>query len=169
MKYFTLIATLIGALSATELTSLMGSMSAAEAEAQIESAEAQKKLDTDNHLAQLVTSALAGAPPGEIHVPDFVQGTTKEGDKTTTNGYTYKNYQYFWKFVCAFTKWIPTNQFLHAGKNYVAAEMTLERFGFIGTDKKCFWGMVGVKWITPLKVEQMIPNAIAPPAPAPKA
>ena len=33
--------------------------------------------------------------------------------------------------------------------------MTLERFGFIGTDKKCFWGMVGVKWITPLKVEQM--------------
>ena len=51
MKYFTLIATLIGALSATELTSLMGSMSTAEAEAQIESAEAQKKLDTDNHLA----------------------------------------------------------------------------------------------------------------------
>ena len=34
--------------------------------------------------------------------------------------------------------------------------MTLERFGFIGTDKKCFWGMVGVKWITPLKVEQII-------------
>ena len=33
--------------------------------------------------------------------------------------------------------------------------MTLERFGFIGTDKKCFWGMVGVKWITPLKVEQL--------------
>ena len=33
--------------------------------------------------------------------------------------------------------------------------MTLERFGFIGTDKKCFWGMVGVKWITPLKVEQI--------------
>ena len=77
----------------------------------------------------------------------------------TTNGWTYKNYQYFWKFVCAFTKWIPTNQFLSAGANTWDPEtMTLERFGFIGTEKKCFWGMVGVKWITPLKVEQIIPG-----------
>jgi hypothetical protein len=54
------------------------------------------------------------------------------------------------------TKWIPTNQFLNAGHEYKDDTMTLERFGFIGTDKKCFWGMVGVKWITPLKVEQII-------------
>ena len=116
--------------------------------------------ESDNHLAQLVTTALAGAPPGEIAEPAVVTtgaGATKEGALTTTNGHTYKNYQYFWKFVCAFTKWIPTNQYLHAGKMYDAEQMTLERFGFIGTDKKCFWGMVGVKWITPLKVEQIIP------------
>jgi len=45
--------------------------------------------------------------------------------------------------------------------------MTLERFGFIGMNKKCFWGMVGVDWITPLKVEQVRPAAPAPPPPAP--
>jgi len=50
---------------------------------------------------------------------------------------------------------------------YNAEEMTLERFGFIGTDKKCFWGMVGVKWITPLKVEQIIPSPTPAPTPAP--
>jgi hypothetical protein len=32
--------------------------------------------------------------------------------------------------------------------------MTLERFGFIGMEMKCFWGMIGVEWITPLKIEQ---------------
>lgn len=37
--------------------------------------------------------------------------------------------------------------------------MTLERFGFIGTDKKCYWGMVGVKWVTPLKVDQIVPDS----------
>ena len=67
------------------------------------------------------------------------------------------NYEYFWKYACAFTKWTPTNQFLHASNNYDPKSMTLERFGFIGTDKKCFWGMVGVKWVTPLKVSQIKP------------
>ena len=112
--------------------------------------------EVDNHLAQLVTTALAGAPPGEIAEPDHKTGT--EGKKVTTNGHTYKNYQYFWKYTCAFTKWTPTNQFLFADKTFDPATMTLERFGFIGTDKKCFYGMVGVKWLTPLKVEQMLPS-----------
>ena len=68
------------------------------------------------------------------------------------------NYSYYWQYVCAFTKWIPTNQFLHAKKVYRNdGSMTLERFGFIGTNRECFWGMTGVKWVTPLKVEQIIP------------
>ena len=80
-----------------------------------------------------------------------------ENDTQMTRGHTI-NYQYFWKYACAFTKWIPTNQFLNAaatgnGPEFNAATMTLERFGFIGTNKKCYWGMVGVKWVTPLKVE----------------
>ena len=46
--------------------------------------------ETDNHLDKLVTSALAGAAPGEIAEPDHKVGT--EGATTTTNGHTYKNY-----------------------------------------------------------------------------
>ena len=51
--------------------------------------------------------------------------------------------------------------------------MTLERFGFIGMNKKCFWGMIGVDWVTPLKVEQIRPgggetnNPAPTPTPAP--
>ena len=143
---------------------MQGSLNYIEQETKINGALKKSDVDSDNHLAQLVTTALAGAPPGEIREPEVVTKATTadktkwttEGALTTTNGWTYKNYQYFWKFVCAFTKWIPTNQFLNAGKTYVDEMMTLERFGFIGTDKKCFWGMVGVKWITPLKVEQLI-------------
>lgn len=85
-----------------------------EQESKINNALKKVDTDSDNHLAQLVTTALAGAPPGEIAEPGVVEDVndpkhTKEGDLTTTNGHTYKNYQYFWKYVCAFTKWIPTN------------------------------------------------------------
>lgn len=51
---------------------------------------------------------------------------------------------------------------MYAGRNYDPKSMTLERFGFIGMEKKCFWGMVGVEWITPLKVTQLKPGAAAP-------
>ena len=113
--------------------------------------------DPDSRLAQLVTQALAGAPPGEITEPVANPQTDKEDDTQMTRGVTI-NYEYFWKYACAFTKWVPTNQFLHDaavgnGPAYDPQTMTLERFGFIGTTKKCYWGMVGVKWVTPLKVE----------------
>ena len=152
MRILSIATGLLAAVAGTNVESLVGSMNYIAQESKINGALKKDVSDTDNHLAQLVTSALAGAPPGEINEPK-VDAATKEGALTTTNGYTYKNYQYFWKFVCAFTKWIPTNQFLNAGHEYKEDTMTLERFGFIGTDKKCFWGMVGVKWITPLKVE----------------
>lgn len=117
--------------------------------------------EDDSHLAQLVTQALAGAPPGEITLPKENVLTDHENDTQMSKGKTI-NYEYFWKYACAFTKWIPTNQFLHASQNggeqFNKDTMTLERFGFIGTNKKCFWGMVGVKWVTPLKVEQIKPK-----------
>ena len=107
----------------------------------------------------LVTQAVAGAPPGEINEPSAANAV--EGDKTTTNGHTYKNYQWFWKYTCAFTKWVPTNQYLYANMTYDPETMTLERYGYIGMDKRCFWGMVGVKWMTPLKVNQIHPKSKA--------
>ena len=72
-----------------------------------------KQSDDDQHLAQLVTQALAGAPPGEITEPVADNANDKESDTQMTKGKTI-NYEYFWKYACAFTKWIPTNQFLHA-------------------------------------------------------
>merc|ERR1712167_395215 len=94
-----------------------------------------------------------GGEPGEITEPSKALNAV-EGAKTTTTGKTV-NYTYYWQYVCAFTKWVPTNQFLHANRLYSANNMTLERFGFIGMNKQCFWGMTGVKWVTPLKVEQI--------------
>ena len=86
-----------------------------------------------------------------------IKKTTKAGDKVLGLKGKAPNYKFDWEYVCAFTKWTPTNQFLNAKRTYVAAEMTLERFGFIGTDKKCFWGMTGVFWLKPLKVDQILP------------
>ena len=71
-----------------------------------------------------------------------------------------QSYLYMWKHACAFSKWVPTNQFLHA--NYEAAkagtinwqEKDLSRFGFIGSDKQCYWGLISVHWHKPLPVSQ---------------
>jgi hypothetical protein len=57
---------------------------------------------------------------------------------------------------------------MHAGKTYDAKSMTLERFGFIGMNKKCFWGMVGVEWLTPLRVSQIKPGTAKPETPKAK-
>ena len=45
--------------------------------------------------------------------------------------------------------------------------MTLERFGFIGMDKRCFWGSIGVLWKRPLPVDQILPNITVKAAPVP--
>jgi hypothetical protein len=73
-----------------------------------------------------------------------------------------------WKHACAFTKWVPSNQFMYSNLDYDNQTMTLERFGFIGMDKKCFWGSIGVLWKRPLPVDQILPNTtveVAPPPP----
>ena len=98
----------------------------------------------DDNLSTVLSTALAGAKPGVIKEPTAGKGD-KEGDKQVTVGLT-KNYKFHWKYACAFTKWVPSNQFLHAGQNYNPATMTLERFGFIGMDLKCEWSLIGSFW-----------------------
>ena len=61
-------------------------------------------------MAQLVTEALSGAP-GEIAEP-IKLASDKENNVQVTHGRT-TNYEYFWKYACAFTKWTPSNQWLH--------------------------------------------------------
>merc|ERR1711935_21187 len=64
----------------------------------------------DDDLRHMIASTLAGGPPGEIAEPSTTGA--REGHKTRTFGITYMNYQFYWKFVCSFTKWIPSDQFL---------------------------------------------------------
>ena len=48
---------------------------------------------------------------------------------------------------------------MYSNLDYDAETMTLERFGFIGMDKRCFWGAIGVLWKRPLPVLQILPNS----------
>ena len=93
-----------------------------------------------------------GGNPYVINVPPIKNGLKAGAVVKGLKGKA-PNYKFDWEYVCAFTKWTPSNQFLHAGMKYVAKDMTLERFGFIGSEKKCFWGMTGVFWVKPLKVD----------------
>jgi acetylglutamate synthase len=67
-----------------------------------------------------------------------------------------QSYLYMWKRSCTFSKWTPTNQFLHKNQGRQSAinwkELDLSRFGFIGSDKQCFWGLISVHWHKPLPV-----------------
>ena len=66
-------------------------------------------------------------------------------------------YTYMWKWQCAFTRWTPSNQYLHEHLHtidYRSDKITLSRFGFIGWDQKCYWGIFGVMWVKPLPVWQ---------------
>merc|ERR1719263_143277 len=130
----------------------------------VQAAQISQDEQADDKLAQLISSALAGAPPGEIKERAAATGD-KENERDVTEGHT-KNYKFHWQYVCAFTKWTPTNQWLHNAEEksklgqtikYDATKMTLERFGFIGESKQCYWGMTGVEWVTPLKVSQIKP------------
>lgn len=84
--------------------------------------------------------------------------TTRMQKRNENTGEEAQFYKYMWKRACAFTKWVPSNQFMYANLDYNPATMTLERFGFIGMDKKCFWGAIGVLWKRPLPVDQILPN-----------
>ena len=67
-----------------------------------------------------------------------------------------------WKKACAFSKWIPTNQFLHDVHTKKIKvnwkEKDLSRFGFVGDKKECYWGLIAVLWQKPLPVAQEIGN-----------
>lgn len=84
--------------------------------------------------------------------------TTRKQDRKEMIGEEAQHYLYMWKHVCAFTKWVPSNQFMYSNLDYNPETMTLERFGFIGMDKKCYWGCIGVLWKNPLAVEQILPE-----------
>ena len=113
---------------------------------------------------------LTFAASGGAFLDGCYMNTTRKQERNEATGEEAQHYLYMWKHACAFTKWVPSNQFMYSGLDYDDATMTLERFGFIGMDRQCFWGSIGVLWKRPLPVEQILPNTtmiVTPPKPPP--
>jgi hypothetical protein len=105
------------------------------------------------------------AASGGAFLDGCYMNTTRTQERNEATGEEAQHYLYMWKHACAFTKWVPSNQFMYTGLDYDDSTMTLERFGFIGMDKRCFWGSIGVLWKRPLPVDQILPNNTIPTAP----
>ena len=93
------------------------------------------------------------AESGGAFLDGCYYNTTRTQARDEQTGEEAQHYLYMWKHACAFTKWVPSNQFMYANIDYNADTMTLERFGFIGMDRRCFWGNIGVLWKRPLPVD----------------
>ena len=101
---------------------------------------------------------LTNTASGGAFLDGCYMNTTRNQARNEATGEEAQAYLYMWKHGCAFTKWVPSNQFMYSNLDYDADTMTLERFGFIGMDKRCYWGSIGVLWKRPLPVEQILPN-----------
>ena len=95
---------------------------------------------------------------GGAFLEGWYMNTSRKTERNEETGEEAQYYKYMWKKACSFTKWIPSNQFMYANLDYNPDTMTLERFGFIGMDRKCYWGSIGVLWKRPLPVEQIMPT-----------
>ena len=126
--------------------------------AEVEVEEHEEKPQQDTHLAQLVIQAIKGTDPRVIPKPRGLSKTDGSliGQRTTTSNL---GYTYHWQWVCEYMTWTPTNQFIFDHRTFDPKTMTLHRFGMIGWNKDCFWGMTGVMWIQPLQVNQIVPHS----------
>lgn len=107
-----------------------------------------------NDLPESAGTHLTAEATGNAFQEGWYYNTTRIEEK--------QSYLYMWRHACAFTKWIPSNQFLHANEVFNPDSMTLERFGLIGVDKRCYWGCIGVLWKRPLPLWEILPNETQP-------
>ena len=99
---------------------------------------------------------------GGAFIDGCYMNSTRKAERNEATGEEAQHYLYMWKHACAYTKWVPSNQFMYSNLDYDESTMTLERFGFIGMEKRCFWGSIGVLWKRPLPVDQILPNNTIP-------
>ena len=114
---------------------------------------APPKLMNSKGLGESEGTFLTSEGTGGAFLDGWYMNTTRKSERNEQTGEEAQYYKYMWKKACAYTKWVPSNQFMYANLDYNPATMTLERFGFIGMDKKCYWGSIGVLWKRPLPVE----------------
>ena len=120
------------------------------------------KLMNAKGVAEAQGTFLTHEGTGGAFLDGYYMNTTRKSERDERTGEEAQYYKYMWKKACAFTKWVPSNQFMYANLDYNPETMTLERFGFIGMDKKCYWGSIGVLWKRPLPVDQILPNIQQP-------
>ena len=156
---FLQVATLLAVASATQIEEVEMPQDIAEVEVEVETelTEGEVGDQKDTHLAQLVIQAIKGTSPRMIPKPRGLSKTNGalQGKRTTTSNL---GYTYHWQWVCEFMTWTPTNQFIFDHRTFDPKTMTLHRFGMIGWNKDCYWGMTGVMWIQPLQVNQIKPH-----------
>lgn len=146
-------------------------------------ADIDHKVDEkEQQLAQSFVSAFALHPPEIIKEPNgkflgatyltanstggaftdgYYMNTTRIEGKDMLTGQQAQEFLYMWKNGCTYTKWVPSNQFVYSGLDYNENTMTLERFGFIGMDKECYFGSIGMLWKFPLLSEMIMPEPMA--------
>ena len=127
-------------------------------------------------LTQLLTSAMSKVNPKIMVVPAETEAgeylnftysvrneTTGTDDLKFIDGHYHNTtrrtkeqfYTYMWKHACAFSKWVPTNQLLASGETNWANK-DFSRFGFVGMNPVCYWGLIAVLWQKPLPVAQEV-------------
>ena len=66
--------------------------------------------------------SLTSAGTGGAFLDGCYMNTTRS---SAEQGEEAQNYKYMWKHACAYTKWVPSNQFMYSGIDYDADTMTL--------------------------------------------
>ena len=112
----------------------------------------------DNDECPSPAKKLTHVGSGGAFLDGCYMNTSRKETREEMQGHEAQHYKYMWKHACSYTKWVPSNQFMYSDLSYDAKTMTLERFGFIGMEKKCFWGSIGIIWKRPLPVDQILPN-----------
>ena len=120
--------------------------------AALSKAQLEKKLDTK------MTQMLSKKYPYPITMPkenekgvylneEMTNGAFYEGWYQNTTRLTKRHHYFFqWRLACAWMKWTPSNQIIAAKKHLTEknSTMRLGRYGIIGWDQQCFWGLIGV-------------------------
>jgi hypothetical protein len=64
-------------------------------------------------LEELIKDALVGVKPYTINEP-VGKNSDKVGQTQVTTGKA-PHYKFKWRYACAFSKWVPSNQFINSG------------------------------------------------------
>ena len=86
--------------------------------------QAPKVMSTPTKNGNLISCADAGgedltwAATGKAFLDGCYKNTTRSTKRNEATGEEAQHYLYMWRHACAFTKWVPSNQFMYANLDY---------------------------------------------------